>query len=275
LIKTFILKNNPKTNKKVSRIIRNYKSLTYKEINRLRNFSFSLNYIFGYSTYEEMRLAFIRNMKRESKYIIPGEDVILSEIERASSLGMVSMVSKSCKETSNFYTKITNFLDCEEDKNYLRFFPIFTGCLNHIKSLVDVSLDFKSGEISLHQAIKSLVHLDIDKIFSTKERNIILELYNIGKIFKQGFRDIEPKEEQILIIDEFPLDIQPVPSFLNKPLLSLNNPFEFYIKKDLPIFDDVYTLRKEDETIEDILVNTISSSQGYVAKHLQYIDDGC
>jgi len=155
----------------------------------------SLDFAFGYSTYDSLRRILAQNIKNEN-YMIPDEHIIHTEYDNVISQGLGSAVKNSMSSMTRLFNKLLEhkkFYNLE-DPNDLRHYPVFIGVYNHINSLVDTLNNCEIYSSNYREESKKLLMLDIDKVFS-KERNKTLELLNTGKIFSSAFKIINDTDD--------------------------------------------------------------------------------
>jgi len=112
------------------------------------------------------------------------------------SKGVISKIEKNVESLDDLIDilkdkiKILNLSDINEIREY----PIFQSILVYTKDLQEKIKSYSVEGFDVHQACKDLVTLDINSIFD-KERNKILELLNIGKVYIKGSNIINETDE--------------------------------------------------------------------------------
>jgi len=138
---------------------------------------------------EENRIFLVKNIKNDD-YVIPNNNIILSEIERVLSFGLSDMVTENFKRNMNIMDKVLDKTkDYIKDPNDLSEVPVFHAIYNYLNHLRDVTNGW-SVNTSLVEASKNLVQLDLENLFSVKRSNKILQLLTIGKIGIKSLNEI-------------------------------------------------------------------------------------
>nr|QHD64818.1 RdRp [Erysiphe necator associated mitovirus 7] len=168
-------------------------SLSKSTYNKLKNFSLALDINFNFISYDKIRLLFCQKCKNDI-YMIPTEGVALLEYRRILSDGLASVVAKFNNGIINNPKMLLNKFEIE-DKNILRFFPVFVAVRNVINVTWNKVKQWDSSEsLMLHDISKDLNDLSIDNIFN-KDRNKIQSLLSIGKILNTGFKKLNSTDE--------------------------------------------------------------------------------
>jgi hypothetical protein len=192
--KLFIMtKKNSKKKTVKGNLQKRYLSINYKQFNKIRSFGLALDINFNNFNYEKVRKLFVNNITND-EYPIPGNGVALLEYKRILLSGMSRLIgSMNEKIISNPKLLLSKF--SEEDKNLLSINPVFISIFNTIKMQWEIVKGWDlSDDISLHNASKEIVGLDIESIFN-KDRNKIQSLLVIGQILKYGFTHINKTTE--------------------------------------------------------------------------------
>lgn len=181
-----------------------YKGLSLKLSKRFNNSRFkmkiytfhkSLDYSFGYLTYDSLRELLCLNITNE-QFMIPEGQLIHKIYDEVVVQGMGSSVKNSMASLSGLASKVIDgktIYDLE-DPNELRNYPIFKGIVNYINNYKDSVSKWDVNSSNYRQKSKELLMLNIDNVFG-KERNKTLELLNTGKIFSLGFKKINETDE--------------------------------------------------------------------------------
>lgn len=117
----------------------------YLSVGRIRSkleyFAFTLRSCFGLLTYDEMRNRFAIASASNSFYVVPGPEVVLSELDRVLDRGLSKVVSGSLRGVMSLYEKIVDksAMLQVETLNDLRLLPVFNGIKNHIDRVFDVA----------------------------------------------------------------------------------------------------------------------------------------
>ncbi|QUP79244.1 RNA-dependent RNA polymerase [Botryosphaeria dothidea mitovirus 2] len=164
---------------------------------KVDTFHKSLDYSFGFCTYDSLRELLCKNLKNEL-VMIPNNDLIHQVFDDVIGMGFGKAVKNSMTSLNQLADKIMenkNVLN-EDDPNNLRLYPIFTGIVNYINNYKDSVSKWTVDSATYRQRSKELLMLNIDSVFS-KERNKTLELLNTGKIFSLGFSKLNSIDEII------------------------------------------------------------------------------
>jgi len=181
-----------------------YKGLSLKLSKKFNNSRFkmkiytfhkSLDYSFGYLTYDSLRELLCLNIKNE-QFMIPDEQLIHTAYDDVVAQGMGGSVKNSMVSLNNLASKVIENKTVYnlEDPNELRNYPIFKGIVNYINNYKDSVSKWDVNHLNYRQKSKELLMLNIDHVFG-KERNKTLELLNTGKIFSLGFKKINETDE--------------------------------------------------------------------------------
>nr|UPW42141.1 MAG: putative RNA dependent RNA polymerase [Zhejiang mito-like virus 10] len=162
---------------------------------KVRTFHESLNYSFGFSTYNSLRELLARNIQNEY-YVLPNGDLIHQAFDDVIQMGLGKSIGNSLTVLGQIADDVIDKKDQLnlQDINELRHLPIFRGIVNHINRYTDTVKSWNFTESTFRQKSKDLLVLNIDNLFS-KERNKTLELLNTGKIFSLGFNKINQTDE--------------------------------------------------------------------------------
>jgi hypothetical protein len=162
---------------------------------KVRTFHESLNYSFGFSTYNSLRELLARNIQNEY-YVLPNDNLIHQCFDDVIQMGLGKSIGNSLNQLSVMTDDLIDKKDQLElsDINDMRFLPIFRGIVNHVNKYYETVQKWDFTESNFRQKQKDLLTLNIDNLFS-KERNKTLELLNTGKIFSLGFNKINQTDE--------------------------------------------------------------------------------
>jgi hypothetical protein len=143
-----IKKNNFLSSKDLASIVMSlYKGLDRKNSikfsnsrfkKKLSNFKFSLDYAFGYSTYDSIREFLCQNITNE-EIMIPNQLLIHSVMNGIIGRGLGSTVENSMRTLMSLHSKITEKKELFNlsSINDLRFFPILQGICSHIDKYIE------------------------------------------------------------------------------------------------------------------------------------------
>jgi hypothetical protein len=166
-----------------------YFKINNKMIKSLKNFSLMLDVVFGYYSYDNLRKLFSLNITNEN-YMIPDERTILFELKRILSKGLATRILQmNLKIISSPKVLLEKFTI--DDKNDLRFNPVFLAIYNTITKFKNVEIEDLND---LHNISKEICDINIDNIFN-KDRNKIQSLIEIGKILVDGFKLVNNTQE--------------------------------------------------------------------------------
>jgi hypothetical protein len=128
-------------------------------------FCFTLKQIFGFNTLDDQR-SFLGMYTKNSEYSVPTSSaVIQEEISRVYKGALLGMVYNSIRKTNRLFDKIMNLsLTLKITIDTFLQLPIFNAIYNHIVSLVNISKGFSRDKLSLNEAVRTLLLLDIDAI---------------------------------------------------------------------------------------------------------------
>jgi hypothetical protein len=100
---------------------------------KVRTFHESLNYSFGYSTYDSLRELLARNITNEY-YVLPSNNLIHQCFDDVIQMGLGKSIGNSLTQLSDLSEQVIDKKDQLNltDINELRFLPIFRGIVNHI-----------------------------------------------------------------------------------------------------------------------------------------------
>jgi len=181
-----------------------YKGLSFKLSKKFDNSKFrmkvytfhkSLDYSFGYCTYDSLRELLCTNLKNEL-VMIPTGDLIHQVFDDVIGMGFGKAVQNSMTNLSGLANKIIEKKEIlnEDNANNLNKYPVFMGIVNHIDNYKENVSKWEINSQTYRQRSKELLMLNIDSVFS-KERNKTLELLNTGKIFSLGFAKLNSIDE--------------------------------------------------------------------------------
>jgi len=181
-----------------------YKGLSFKLSIKFNNSKFkmkiytfhkSLDYSFGYLTYDSMRELLCLNISNEL-FMIPDKHLIHTVYDDVVVQGMGGSIKNSMASLSSLAKKVIEGKTIYnlEDPNELRNYPIFKGIVNYINRYKESVCKWDINSSNYRQKSKDLLMLNIDNVFG-KERNKTLELLNTGKIFSLGFKKINETDE--------------------------------------------------------------------------------
>jgi len=155
----------------------------------------SLDIAFGYATPDMLRNMLVENITNEL-YLVPNQSLIRSEIERVMGDGLGLLAGNNLKKLNSIFETIktkSKIFDLK-DLNELNDYVIFHGIVNYIEKFKETVKGWDCSNLDIRQCSKELLLLDIDSFFN-KDRNKILDLMNMGKIFKKGISNINQNEE--------------------------------------------------------------------------------
>ncbi|AAN05635.1 putative RNA-dependent RNA polymerase [Gremmeniella mitovirus S1] len=170
----------------------------YLSLNRFKNldiFLFALNNTFGYSTYDHKRSFLI---SKDYSKDLPGPKIMQDLISYVISTGLSNLTVESVNKSLKFVDTIIdnkNLLNIE-DPNDLSNLPLFKGFQAYISNLRKTVEGWNNKSISLIEASRGLVQMDILPIMKGSNRKI-LELQTIGKIYQNGIQEINNSEFEI------------------------------------------------------------------------------
>lgn len=181
-----------------------YRGLSFKLSKKFDNRKFrmkiytfhkSLDYSFGYSTYDSLRELLCLNIQNE-QFMIPNDQLIRTTYDEVIGLGMGSSVQDSLFALQDLASKVINGKTIYnlDDPNELNKYPIFTGIVNYINNYIENVGKWEINSLNYRDKSKELLMLNVDHVLG-KERNKTLSLLNTGKIFNLGFRKINQTEE--------------------------------------------------------------------------------
>jgi len=172
-----------------------YYSFNLKSKKRISMFIKSLDIAFGYATPDMLRNMLVENITNEL-YLVPNQSLIRSEIERVMGDGLGLLAGNNLKKLNSIFETIktkSKIFDLK-DLNELNDYVIFHGIVNYIEKFKETVKSWDCSNLDIRQCSKELLLLDIDSFFD-KDRNKILDLMNMGKIFKKGISNINQNEE--------------------------------------------------------------------------------
>jgi len=128
-------------------------------------FNFTLRQIFGLNTLDDQR-SFLSKYTKNSEYSVPtGNEVIQEEISRVFKGALLGMVYNSIRKTNRLFAKIMNLsVTLKISLDIFLQLPIYSAIYNHIANLVNISKGFSRDKLSLNEAVRTLLLLDIDAI---------------------------------------------------------------------------------------------------------------
>jgi hypothetical protein len=105
---------------------------------KIYTFHKSLDYSFGYSTYDSLRELLCLNIQNE-QFMIPNDQLIRTTYDEVIGLGMGSSVQDSLFALQDLAQKVINGKTIYnlDDANELNKYPIFTGIVNYINNYID------------------------------------------------------------------------------------------------------------------------------------------
>jgi len=128
-------------------------------------FNFTLRQIFNINTLDDQR-SFLGKYTKNSEYSVPTSSVIIQEeISRVYKGALLGMVYNSIRKTNRLFDKIMNLaLKLNFTIDTFVQLPIFNAIYNHIANLVNISKGFSKDQLTLNEAVRTLLLLDIDAI---------------------------------------------------------------------------------------------------------------
>jgi len=172
-----------------------YYSFNLKTKKRVSMFIKSLDIAFGYATPDMLRSMLVENITNEL-YLTPNQSLIHSEIERVMGDGLGLLAGNNLKKLNSLFDTLKTKSKIFElkDLNELNSYVIFQGIVNYIDNFKDTVRRWDCENLNIRQCSKELLLLNIESFFD-KDRNKILELMNMGKIFSKGISNINQNEE--------------------------------------------------------------------------------
>jgi hypothetical protein len=128
-------------------------------------FYFTLRQVFNLNTLDDQR-SFLGRYTKNSEYSVPTSSaVIQEEISRVYKGALLGMVYNSIRKTNRLFDKIMKLAGLLgfTIETFVQL-PIFVAIYNHIVSLVNISKGFSRDQLTLTEAVRTLLLLDIDAI---------------------------------------------------------------------------------------------------------------
>lgn len=166
-----------------------YNICNTKRIKSLKTFLLGLNMAFGYTTQDQLRNC-LANYITNDQVNLPNDGTTL--YNRILSFGLGEEISNNLVKTTTLFTQVDKKLSIT-DKNEMRFLPIFTGIRNYLSDILNIQKKF-DVQTQISEICRYLVQIDPESVF-TKERNKILHLVTIGKVFNFGLKRLNDMDE--------------------------------------------------------------------------------
>lgn len=210
-----------------TKLIKSNGKTYYLNLNKFKNldsYLFALNDVFGYITYDQIRSYFV---SKNHDLIIPGPAIIRNFMSHVASSGLSNLTMSSVTKSNGLVSRLTNSIGALkiDDPNDLVELPLFKGIYSYIQSLKDSVQKWNREEITLVQASRDLVQLDIDPIIRGTNRKTI-ELRTICKIYLEGLKNISSIDEIMYgtsseTVEDLKLQLPAGSNFVSSSALSL------------------------------------------------------
>lgn len=178
-----------KTKKKKVKTI--FLNVNINDMKRLSILNFSLDFEFGFATYDSFRKMFLDCLPRASEVQVPGKEIWLLLYKRILSLGMVQTLYKFNLAMQHRPELINGFFQRQMQSKSLYGHPQFLGLLNSLISQYDIIKSYNENDsLTLRNAAKNMISIDYTTIFN-KDRNKVQDLLTVGDMTWRAFKILD------------------------------------------------------------------------------------